>query len=105
MSVPESDSVGTAERLDALVAQGRYGEAEACFDAYCRDLKETLRRLPPGDPRLRRMEGEWRRLLDRTRRQVLVGRAHAAARLARLPRGRRVYSAVPAPRRTWQILG
>ena len=105
MSMAESELAGTAERFETLVARGRYGEARACFDVYCQDLKETLRRLPPGDPRLRRMEGEWRRLLDRTRRQVLVGRAHAAARLARLPRGRRVYSAVPAPRRTWQILG
>ena len=105
MSMAESELAGTADRFETLVAGGRYGEARACFDAYCRDLKETLRRLSPGDPRLRRMEGEWRRLLDRTRRQVLVGRAHAAARLARLPHRRRVYSAVPAPRRTWQILG
>jgi len=101
----ESELAGTVDRLEALVARGCYGEAQACFDAYCRDFKETLRRLPPGDPRLRQMEGEWRRLLDRTRRRVLAGRAHAAARLARLPHRRRIYSAAPAPRRTWQILG
>jgi|ERR1700690_1444052 hypothetical protein len=101
----ESELAGTADRLGALVAQGRYGEAQACFDEYCRDLKETVRCLPPGDPRLRQMQGEWHRLLDRTRRRVLAGRAHAAARLARLPQRRRLYSAVPAPRQTWQILG
>jgi hypothetical protein len=105
MSVAESELAGTAGRLEAMVAQGRYGEAQACFDAYCRDLKETLRSLPHGDPRLRQMQDEWRRLLDRMRRRVLVGRAHAAVRLARLPHPRRVYSAVSAPRRTWQILG
>jgi hypothetical protein len=101
----ESELAGTAEHLEALVARGLYGEAQACFDAYCRDLKETLRRLPHGDPRLRQMEVEWRRLLNRMRRRVLAGRAHAAARLARLPRRRPLYSCVPAPRRTWQILG
>jgi hypothetical protein len=101
----ESELAGTADRLEALVARGCYGEAQACFDGYCRDLKETLRRLPPGDPRLRQMEGEWRRLLDRMRRRVLAGRAHAAARLARLPRRGRLYSAVPPRRRTWELLG
>jgi len=105
MSAPESESVGTADRLEALVAQGRYGEAQACFDTYCRDLKEALQRLPAGDPRLPQMAGEWRRLMEQTRRRVLTGRAHAAARLARLPRRRRLYSAAPSPRRTWEILG
>lgn len=94
-----------ADRLGALVAQGRYGDAQAIFDAYCRDLKATLRRLPPGDPRFREMEDDWRRLLDRTRRRVLTGRAHAAARLARLPRIRRPYSAALPTRRTWELLG
>jgi hypothetical protein len=105
MSTTESELAGTADLLGALVNQRRYGEAQACFNTYCRDLKEIVWRLPAGDPRLREMEAEWRRLLEQTRRQVLVGRAHAAARLARLPRPRRVYRAVPAPRRTWQILG
>jgi hypothetical protein len=105
MSTTESELAGTADLLGALVAQRRYGEAQACFDTYCRDFKEIVRRLPAGDPRLRQMEAEWRRLLEQTRRQVLIGRAHAAARLARIPKRRRLYSAVPAPRRTWQILG
>ena len=105
MSMAESELAGTAERFETLVARGRYGEARACFDVYCRDLKETLRRLPPGDPRLPQVAGEWRRLMEQTRRRVLTGRAHAAARLARLPRRRRLYGAAPSPRRTWEILG
>jgi hypothetical protein len=105
MSTTESELAGTADLLGALVNQRRYGEAQACFDTYCRDLKEIVWRLPAGAPPHPAKEAEWRRLLEQTRRQVLVGRAHAAARLARLPRPRRVYRAVPAPRRTWQILG
>jgi hypothetical protein len=105
MSVPEVDPAGTADRVEALVAQGRYGEAQACFDAYCRDIKEALRRLPRGDPRLSQIEGEWRRRMEQTRRRVLAGGAHAAARLARLPRRRRVYNVAPSPRRTWELLG
>jgi hypothetical protein len=103
MSIPESQLAVTANRLGVLVAQRRYGEAQACFDEYCRDLKDCLRRLPPGDPRLRHMEDEWRRLMEQTRRRVLVGRAHAATRLARLPR--RLYSGASAPRTTWELVG
>jgi hypothetical protein len=105
MSIPELERAGTADRLDILVAQGRYAEAQECFDAYCRDFKDTLRSLPPDDPRLRQMETEWRRLLEQTRRRVLTGRAHAAARLARLPGHRRFYRSAPSPRRTWEVLG
>ena len=104
MSIPELERAGTADRLDILVAQKRYAEAQECFDLYCRDFKDTLRHLAPGDPRIRHLEDEWRRLMEQTRRRVLAGRAHAAARLARLPR-RRLYSAAATPRRTWEILG
>ena len=105
MNISESELAGTADRLRALVVQGRYAEAQACLDEYCLLFKETVRRLPSGDPRLPQMEAEWRRLLDQTRRKVLTGRAHAATRLERLPRRRPLYSAIPLPRHTWDLLG
>jgi len=105
MSVPDSELAGIAQRLEVLVAQRRYGEAQACFDEYSRDLQATLLRLPHGDPRFREIEEDWHKLIERTRRRVLTGRAHLAARLARLPRRRLSYSAARAPRRTWELLG
>jgi hypothetical protein len=105
MRTGEAALAGTAERLRALVAEGRYGEAQDCFNEYCGDFKEILRGLPPGDPRLRQMESEWRRLLEQTRRRVVAGRAHAAARLARLARRHRPYAVTPRCAGNWELLG
>jgi hypothetical protein len=105
MNSPKSELAGTANHFETLVAEGRYGEAEACFAEYCRKFKDTLRRLPPGDPRFRQMKAEWRLLFDQTRQRVLAGRSHAAARLARLPQRRRLYSAAAPSRPTWELIG
>jgi hypothetical protein len=73
-----------AGRLRASVAAGRYREAQETLQEYCRALRKAVAGLPPGDARLHSLEDEWRLLLDQTRRRVLAGRAHAAARLRRL---------------------
>jgi hypothetical protein len=51
------------------------------------------------------LEDEWRRLLEETRRRVLAGRAHAAARLARLPKILPLYREPCSPRHTWEYSG
>jgi hypothetical protein len=91
-----------AGRLRTLAAEGRYAEAQGCFEAYCHALARAIAGLPPGDPSLRRLEDEWQRLLDETRRRVLAGRAHAGARLARLPKLPPLYSEPSPPRHTWE---
>jgi len=93
-----------AGRLRSLVAQGRYQEAQGCFAAYGQALEAALRQLSPGDTRIRDLETSWRRLLDRIRRQVLVGRAHAAFRLAHLPHPG-LYSPPAAPRHNLDLFG
>jgi hypothetical protein len=105
MNMTDPELAGKAERLRVLVAEGRYQDAQECFEDYCGTLKETLRRLPAGDPRRQKIDSEWRRLLEQTRRRVLAGQAHAAARLARLPRRRPLYNLAPVQRRTWDLLG
>jgi hypothetical protein len=94
-----------AGRLRAQVAEGRYGEAQLALQEYCRALRKTAAGLPRGDPRLPRLEDEWRRLLEETRRRVLAGRAHAAARLARLPKILPLYREPCSPRHTWEYSG
>ena len=91
-----------AGRLRARVGEGRYLEAQAALAEYCGALRTAAEGLPPGDPLLHALEQEWQRLLEETRREVLAGRAHAAARLARLPRLCEPYGGPPPPRPTWQ---
>jgi hypothetical protein len=101
-----------ASRLQVLVAQRRYPEAQDALAEYCRALRLAAAALPPGDPRLGRLETGWRRLAEETRRRVLTGRAHAAARLERLtqltqltqaPRPSQFYGVrhEPRPTREW----
>lgn len=104
MKMAESELLCLADRLQSFVAQGSYREAEVCFDEYCRMFKAAVQSLAPGDPRLRQMEIEWRRLYEQTRQQVLAGRAHAASRLERLRRPTSYFSAA-APPPTWELLG
>jgi hypothetical protein len=94
-----------AERVGTLVAQARYGEAQAGFEAYCRDLQEALGGLPPGDPRRRRMAADGGRFLAGIRRRVLEGRAHAGTRLARLPKRLPPYGDAGPPRPSWDYSG
>ena len=96
-----------AGRLRARVAEGRYAEAQAVLRDYCGALRKTAAGLPRGDARLARLEHDWERLAEETRRRVLAGRAHAGARLARLaqtPSGSRFYGDGLPPRRTWEWL-
>jgi len=93
-----------ARQLEILVAQRRYAEALPVFESYCQTLAEVVTSLPPRDPRIRQSEEHWRNLLNQTRRRVLAGRAHAAARLARLVQPRPTYDGRRAGQRTWQYL-
>jgi hypothetical protein len=94
-----------AGRLRARVGEGRYGEARCALAEYCQALRKTVAGLPRGDPGLRRLENDWRRLLEETRRRVLAKRAHAAARLARLPKVLPLYREPCPPRHTWEYSG
>ena len=94
-----------AGRLRARVAEGRYPEAQRVLAEYCRTLRNTVAGLPPGDPALGRLEDQWRRLAEETRRRVLAGRAHAAARLVRLPKRPPRYGEPSPPRHTWEFSG
>ncbi|MGC9949458.1 MAG: hypothetical protein ABSF64_24085 [Bryobacteraceae bacterium] len=96
-----------AGRLRARVAEGRYAEAQAVLRDYCGALRKTAAGLPRGDARLARLEHDWERLAEETRRRLLAGRAHAGARLARLARMAKrsqFYGDRPPARRTWEWL-
>jgi hypothetical protein len=105
MKANEADLEALAARLRARVGEGRYREAQSALADYCRALRKMVASLPPGDPGLRGLENDWQRLQDETRRRVLVGRAHAAARLARLPKIRLLYREPSLPRHTWECSG
>jgi hypothetical protein len=93
--------------LRARVAEGRYGPAHDVLRQYCGTLRKAAAGLARGDPRLGRLEKDWRRLASDMRRQLLAGRAHAGVRLARLAQasqGPRRYGAGGSPRRTWEWL-
>lgn len=107
MKTGEAELGVLASRLRARVAEGRYWEARGALWEYCQALREAAAALPRGDPGLRRLEDEWRGLAEQTRRQVLVGRAHAGVRLARLAQTATrpsYYSEVLQPRRTLECL-
>jgi len=94
-----------AGRLRARVAERRYNEAQCALNQYVEKLQEAAAGLPPGDPDLRRLAAEWQRVHGETRRQLLIGRAHAATRLARLPRAAAPYAQPFLRRRTWEVSG
>jgi hypothetical protein len=105
MKSGQAELEALAGLLRARVAEGRYREAQHAFQEYCRALRKAVASLPPGDPGLGRLKGEWQRLLEETRRRVLAGRAHAAARLARLPKLLPLYREPCLPRHTWEYSG
>ena len=107
MKAPETELEALAHQLRARVAERRYREAQEALLEYCKALRKTVAGLPRGDPCSHRLEDEWRRLAEQTRRGVLAGRAHAAARLARLAQtlpGSRLYEGGREARRTREWL-
>ena len=94
-----------ATRLRRLVAEQRYEEARPALADYGRALEQALGRAPPGDPGVLQMVREGRQLLENARRSALAGRAHAAARRARLPRLHRYYNSKSPPLPTWELMG
>jgi hypothetical protein len=103
MKSASADLETRARQVRALVASRQYAAARDAFAEYCRVLREILSGLPPPAAR-RRLYQDWRRLWSETRLQVLAGRAHAAARLARLPGRRCPYGDRPAPPPAWRYL-
>ncbi len=103
MTTPAAELAALADRLGSLLAGQQYEAAREALEEYGRRLRAAVESLPAHDPRVPHMEREWRQLVESTRRQVLAGRAHAAARLVRLPdlRGFRT----ELPRRTRDLLG
>lgn len=104
MRAGETELEALAARLRARVAEGRYGEARGALREYCGALRKAVAGLAPGDPGRGRLKSDWERLAEETRRRLLARRAHAAARLARLPKLPLPYRDGP-PRHTWQCLG
>ncbi len=105
MTAGQTELEDLAARLRARVSERRYREAQEALDEYCRVLRQTAAAQPPGD--LRRLQDEWRRLAEETRRRVVAGRAHAGERLtklARLSQGSRFYGPGRDTRRTWEWL-
>jgi hypothetical protein len=105
MTAGESELDALAAGLRARLAERRYGEAQRALQEYCRVLRHTVAGLPSGDPGVRRLEAEWQRLRDDTRRRLLAGRAHAAARLGRLSQVRPLYREPSPQRHTWEYTG
>jgi hypothetical protein len=105
MKASQAELEALAGRLRTQVAEGRYREAQHALQEYCRALRKTVAGLQSGDPGVRRLEDEWQRLLEETRRRMLAGRAHAGARLARLPKPLPLYSEPSLPRHTWECSG
>jgi hypothetical protein len=94
-----------AGRLRLSVEEARYGDSQLALAEYAGALRKVAAGLSPGDPGLRQLEEECLSLLEQSRRQVLVGRAHAGARLARLERDARLsqsYGDGPSLRSNWQ---
>jgi hypothetical protein len=107
MMAGDAELEALADRLRARVGERRYREAQDALAEYCRALRKTAAGLPRGDLRLRHLEVEWRGLAEETRRRVLAGRAHAAARLARVAQASQrsqLYGASREPRHTWAWL-
>lgn len=94
-----------AARLRTRVSERRYPEAQCALQAYCQALRKTVAGLAPCDPSVLRLENEWNRLLGETQRRMLANRAHAAARLARLPKPLPGYGTPAPPRHTWEFSG
>jgi len=92
-----------ATRLRARVAEGRYRQAQAALEEYCGMLRESLAGLSPADPQRRLLAAEWEELAEQTRRRVLAGKAHAAARLARLHRPAGLYHNQPPAHHRWNL--
>ena len=90
-----------AARLRARVAERSYAGAQQALWEYCQAIREAAHGLAPGDPALQRLAAEWAQIFEEVRRQVLAGRSHAAARLARLPRFPQPYGGQP-PRQRWR---
>ena len=86
-----------AGRLRARVAEGRYREAQGALQEYCRALRKTVAGLPSGDPGLGRLEDEWQRLLEETRRRMLAAPV-APAILPLLPSAMPAFEPTGAPR-------
>jgi hypothetical protein len=104
MTAAEAELQDLAARLRARVGEGRYGEAHRALEEYCQALRKIVAALPGGDPRRGRLQDDWLRLAEETRRRVLAGRAHAAAGLARLPKRPLGYGCGSRPRHTWACL-
>ena len=105
MSAHPGELECAANLVRARVAERRFSEARAALQEYCRLLRNTAAGLPPGDPRLERLQDDWRKLWDETSHRVLAGRAHAAARLAHLSRPTPLYNEPCPPPHSWACTG
>ncbi len=105
MTHNEMELETAAGRLRMRVGAGRYPEARDALAEYGAAVRKTASGLAPEDPGRGRLLRESLKLLEDVRRRTLADRAHAAARLARLPRPRRGYCEQAPPRPNWTCLG
>ena len=79
----KSDNQGLeilACRLRRSVEEGRYGDSQRALAEYAGALRQMAAGLSPDDPALQQLEEECLSLLEQSRRQVLVRRAHAGVK-------------------------
>src|SRR5579862_207007 len=105
MTRTEMELETAAVRLRARVGAGRYAGARDALAEYGVAVREAVFGLAPEDPGRSRLLRESLKLLEDVRRRTLANRAHAAARLARLPRPPRGYCEQGPARPNWVCLG
>lgn len=94
-----------AKRLDSLIAAQQFQKAVPALEEYGQAFEQALRDLPPGDPMISRMAGEWQLSFETMRRRVLAARAQAAAGLVRLTDVQQFSHPDPQPPHVYDLLG
>lgn len=102
MTPPEA-LTAAEERLRKAVRAGTHERAQSLLLEYRRQLEDTLRGLSPGGAETSQVLRDAQALFEWARRTVLISRALAATRLARLPRPLLAYRAGRPLRHTWEF--
>ena len=92
-------------QLRRLVAQNQFPKAREVLERYRCEVGEAIGALPPGDPEAAGLARHWLGLMAELRVEILAGRSHAAARLARLTQCPARYGIPQRARRTFELLG
>ena len=90
--------------LRSAVVQGRFAEAQAHLDDYCRKVGRELQTLPAGCSEAAEIADRASRLLEWARHTTLAGQAQVEEQLRQLRSVRRYRAAGPRARiQTWGL--